>query len=223
MTVNSRSRGPALHEPDGDPILRSAARIFADDGFDAPLRAIAAEAGVSAALLVKRFDSKDGLRAACDAHVLDWIRRAKLDNIEAVENGQFLTTLASSHEYEPLLVYVLRSVMDGGQLGRDFVEHMIADAEGYMTTAVERGLVRPSRDEKARTRYLVMSALGAFLLSFLLRSRDDDSSDLPPLADQLMRESMLPLLEIYTEGVFTTSTMLDDLLRATDRDPADPS
>ncbi|WP_221585813.1 TetR/AcrR family transcriptional regulator [Microbacterium sp. G2-8] len=223
MTVNERSPDAARTEPDGDPIVRVAARRFSADGFDAPLRAIAAEAGVSAALLMKRFGSKDGLRAACDAHVLEWIRRAKHDNIDAVENGRFLTTLASSHEYEPLLVYVLRSVMDGGSLGRDFVEHMIADAEGYMADAVARGIARPSRDERARTRYLVMSSLGAFLLSLLLRSPEAGSSDIPALTDELMTESMLPLLEIYTEGVFTTSTMLDDYLRVTGRDAADPS
>ena len=42
---------------------------------------------------------------------------------------------------------------------------MIADAEQYTAEAVAAGIAKPSRDERARVRYLVLSSLGALLLS----------------------------------------------------------
>ncbi|WP_156759866.1 TetR/AcrR family transcriptional regulator [Microbacterium karelineae] len=207
------TRSPLSDDPtaDPDPIVLAAVHRFAREGFSAPLRQVAADAGVSAALIMKRFASKDGLRAACDDYVLAWIRRVKAENMQAAANGQLLASLATTDEYAPLLVYVMHSVMEGGQLGRDFVEHMIADAEVYTAEAVARGVVRPSRDEKARVRFLVMSGLGTFLLSLLLRPVDD-TSDLAAVSRRLQEDTTLPMLELYTEGMLTSRTVLDEYL-----------
>ena len=43
------------------------------------MRAVAAEAGVSPALVIHHFGSKDALRAACDEHVLRVIREAETE------------------------------------------------------------------------------------------------------------------------------------------------
>ena len=51
-------------------IAAAALRCFARDGFDVSLRTVAAEAGVSAALIVHHFGSKQGLREAVDDLVL---------------------------------------------------------------------------------------------------------------------------------------------------------
>ncbi|WP_328344278.1 TetR/AcrR family transcriptional regulator [Streptomyces violaceus] len=55
--------------------LREAAlELFAERGFEATsTRAVAAAAGLSAALVTRHFGSKEGLRAAVDEHVLDRI------------------------------------------------------------------------------------------------------------------------------------------------------
>lgn len=53
-----------------DDIAAAALRCFVRDGFDVSLRTVAAEAGVSAALIVHHFGSKQGLRDAVDDLVL---------------------------------------------------------------------------------------------------------------------------------------------------------
>src|ERR1700757_2618675 len=53
-----------------DEIADAAVKCFAREGFGASLRTVAAEAGVSAALIVHHFGSKQGLIEACDARVL---------------------------------------------------------------------------------------------------------------------------------------------------------
>ena len=194
-----------------DPLVRAAIVRFAREGFDAPLRGIAEDAGVSAALLIKRFGSKAGLREACDDAVLEAIRTIKNENIRAAAAGQFIPWLASNDEYAPVLGYGLQSVLRGGPLARAFVEHLIEDAAEYTADAVKRGLARPSRDEQARVRYLMLSGLGALLLTMLL-DPDADPSDLSGLMRRVQAETALPMLELFTEGLFTTRRMLDDYL-----------
>ena len=46
------------------------------------IRAIAADAGVSPGLVVHHFGSKDGLREACDRHVVARFRETKLAAME---------------------------------------------------------------------------------------------------------------------------------------------
>ena len=209
-----------MNVSDNDPIVHAAVMRFAVEGFDAPLREIGADAGVSAALIMKRFGSKQGLREATDAYVLEWIRTAKIEHIAEAANGQILPALAQYDEYAPLIIYVVHSILEGSDLGRDFVEQMIADAEEYMASSVEQGLIRPSRDEKARVRYMALSGLGSFLLTILLRPEGDDA-DLAAVSRRFVSEQMLPILEIYTEGAFTSSALLDDYLRGRDESDRD--
>ena len=55
-------------------IRDTAIGVFGSQGFTAGVRSIATAAGVSPGLLNHHFGSKDGLRTACDEHVLRVIR-----------------------------------------------------------------------------------------------------------------------------------------------------
>ena len=58
-------------------IRDAAIAVFGEQGFSTGVRAVAAAAGVSPGLVNHHFGSKDGLRAECDAHVLEAIRVAE--------------------------------------------------------------------------------------------------------------------------------------------------
>jgi AcrR family transcriptional regulator len=65
-------------------IRDAAIACFADRGVsDTPVRAIAAQAGVSPALVIHHFGSKDRLRVACDQHVAAIIRQGKQEAVAA--------------------------------------------------------------------------------------------------------------------------------------------
>lgn len=70
-------------------IIRDAAiELFGRDGFDVvPLRAIATQAGVSQPLIIKHFDSRNGLLEATDEHVLNIAERL-LRGIVIESNGE---------------------------------------------------------------------------------------------------------------------------------------
>lgn len=193
--------------------IRDAAVLrFARDGFGASVRSIATDAGVSPALVIHHFGSKDELHAECDERVLAEIRAAKNASIDELASGQsILHRFAAADEYAPMLGYVLRSVQDGGPVGRSFIEQMIEDAVGYTKHGVDSGLVKPSRDEAARARYLVLSALGTLMLELTLNP-PEDPSDISGMVRGFLATSYLPMIELYTEGFFTNRRMLDEYL-----------
>ncbi len=191
--------------------LRDAAiESFAAHGFDESLRTIAARAGVSAGLVRHHFGTKEALRAECDATVLGRYRTLKTDSMDAAPK-QLFAQLPSSREGGLLMVYILRSVREGGAAGREFVEHMIAEALEFSRDAVARGLVVPSRNEEARVRFLVQQSIGALVVSFAM-GPDLPLDDFGAVMDRFYAESMLPTLELYTEGLFTRSDYLDEYL-----------
>lgn len=185
---------------------------FAVEGFGASVRSIAADAGVSAGLVMHHFGSKDRLRAECDAHLLATIRRLKRENVEVVASGQsFFHRFAAAEENAPVVGYVLRSMQDGGALAREFIDHMVEDAVGYSREGVAAGVLVPSRDEAARSRYLTLSSLGALLLEVTLNP-PSDPSDLGAIVRGYLTNSYLPMLELFTEGFLTSRRMLDEYL-----------
>ena len=191
-------------------IRDAAIAAFADEGFSASVRTIAARAGVSPGLVTHHFGSKEALHADCDEEVLRRYREAKRDSITNPAT-HLPNVYADLEQYGPIMVYLLRSILVGGQAGRQFIEHMMNDARGYMAEAVATGVVRPSRDEEARLRYLTYQSLGAILIEFVL---DPQSWSQPSelAIRNLERSSFLPTLELFTEGLLTSSDMLDGYL-----------
>lgn len=219
------SARPGRTAASGSDDLTTRARIrdaaiarFARDGFGAPLRTIATDAGVSAALVVHHFGSKDGLRAACDAYVFDAVRQAKTGAISPQDPAggpmAMFAQLAELESYAPLFEYTLRSLQAGGDLARSFVEHLGQVTLEYLEAGVAAGVIRPSRDEAARASYLVSLSLGSLLIDGALRERSeprDPEADLRGYVERVM----LPALEVFTEGLFVEPTLLDAYVRHT--------
>ncbi|MFI5084544.1 MAG: TetR family transcriptional regulator [Actinomycetales bacterium] len=191
--------------------LRDAAiECFAARGFDESLRSIAARAGVSAGLVRHHFGSKDVLRAECDATVLERYRTLKVDSLNA-DPATLFAQLPYSTEGGILLVYILRSVREGGAAGRQFLENMVAEALEFSADAVARGIVVPSRDEEARVRLLVHQSIGGLIVQLAMRP-EMALDDFPGVMRQVYAGVMLPTLELYTEGLFVDRSYLDEYL-----------
>ncbi len=205
--------GSSIHNPDLTTRARlrnSAIEEFALRGFDASVREIAAHAGVSAGLITHHFGSKQKLRQECDAEVLSQYGTLKSDGI-AMSPTQTMAMMAELDDYAPMLVYILRSVREGGPAGVTFLENMIDEAVRFSEEGVSAGIVRPSRDPLARARYLVTSSLGGLLLQLSLQPQLD-LADIGPTVRRLVEEITLPTLELYTEGVLADRRYLDEYL-----------
>ena len=193
-------------------IRDAAVTRFGRDGFGVGVRAIAADAGVSAALVIHHFGSKDGLRDACDTFVLEAVKNEKSDAMADQTPGEVIGRLAKIEEYASLFGYIVRSLMEGGALAAKFVDGLITDADAYLTTGEKAGTVRPSEDPHGRSRTLVATQVGLIVMAQLdaALGRGTAPTQNPAVAmKELYAATLLAGLELYTHGLFTDSGYLD--------------
>lgn len=188
-----------------------AIECFAEAGFDTSFRTIAARAGVSPGLITHHFGSKAALRAECDAEVLGQYHALKTEAI-ADPSTYLLARLKGPDVASTILVYMLRAIHGGGAPARDFMASLLDHVRVVMAESVESGLVRPSRDEEARLRYLTYQTMGAMLVQFLMAPQLTPDEFVASLRTG-RQETVLPILELFTEGFLTSPDMLDDYLR----------
>jgi len=198
--------------------IRDAAMLrFGRDGFAVGLRHIATDAGVSAALVLHHFGSKDGLRAECDRHVHEALLAAKSDAIDRPA-GDVLAELAAMEQYAPLVAYLVRVVLDGGPGAATFVDGLVDHTVTYLEHAERTGVVRGTQDPLGRARYVVSSQLGMLLLTQLDATAGrapSPTSDPAAALTHMAATSMQAAMELYTHGLFADSTYLDAWRTAT--------
>jgi TetR/AcrR family transcriptional regulator, regulator of cefoperazone and chloramphenicol sensitivity len=187
-------------------IRDAAIEQFGQHGFGVGLRTIADAAGVSAALVIHHFGSKEGLRKACDDYVAEEIRSGKSASLQATEPAAWLAQMAQIDSYAPLMAYLVRSMQSGSELAKMLWRKMIEQAEQYMEEGVRAGTLKPSRDPAARARFLAMCGGGGFLLYLQLH---DTPEDLSAVLRDYGEDMVLPALELYTHGLLADSTMYD--------------
>lgn len=169
------------------PLIRDAAlRLFSEPGgADASVRDIAAAAQVSPALVIRHFESKEGLRRAVDAHVGATIE-ALLAEVAAHGTGSVdpdaagsLTEAMRAHlgEESPIPRYLARCVVDGDEDGRRLVARVMEASTQAWEALVSQGIVKPGTDPRARA-----ALMGAIDLAVLvLREPIADAMGTDPL------------------------------------------
>jgi TetR/AcrR family transcriptional regulator, regulator of cefoperazone and chloramphenicol sensitivity len=187
-------------------IRDAAIEQYGQHGFNVGLRTIAEAAGVSAALVIHHFGSKDGLRKACDDYVAEEIHGAKSESLQSSDPATWFAQMAEIESYAPLVAYLLRSLQSGGELAKNFWRRMIDNAQDYMEEGVRAGTLKPSRDPRARAKYLGMSSGGSLLLYLQMH---ENPSDLRTVLRDYAEDMTLPALELYTNGLMADSTMYD--------------
>lgn len=204
---------PAVDGSGAQRILQSAIGLFGEQGVRATsLKAIAERAGVSPALILHHYGSKDGLRVACDVRVAEVLRTSKQDVVRQGPHVDPVAVLSAFDEHRPVLRYLARTLTDGSPHVNDMIDQLVADAEGYTEQAERSGLVKASADSRARVVVMVMWSLGALVLHDHLRRL---------LGVDLLGGAGPPLpyfhaaLEIYADGVLTEGAY-EELRAATD-------
>jgi AcrR family transcriptional regulator len=191
---------------------------FGANGFGVSVRAIAEAAGVSAALVIHHFGSKDGLRRACDEFVAEEIRSSKSEAMRSADPATWFAAMAEIESYAPLMAYLVRTMQSGGDLANTLWRRMVDNTEGYLDEGVRAGTLKPSRDPKARAKYLAITGGGGFLLYLQMH---DNPTDLRAVLRDYARDMVLPSLEIYTEGLLADRTMYDAFLAEAEQGETD--
>ncbi|WP_395726418.1 TetR family transcriptional regulator [Nakamurella sp.] len=191
-------------------IRDSAIVYFGRHGFrTATLRAIAADAEVSPALVIHHFGSKDGLRESCDAYVTDLMEVLTREAAQNLGAGDTLDLINRTPHLAPLVPYVMRTLNEGGDLARRLWDRLVTDTQGYLEAAVAGGVANPTEDERARAELIVMYKLGTYLFAryAIPPPPDGHPTDLDIAA--ITTRYGVPALELFTTGLYRTSEYLD--------------
>jgi len=181
----------------------AAMELFAERGYAAvTVRQIASSAGVSAALVIHHYGSKENLQGVLDERVAVFVEAMLAELAGAPEQGGSASVaqlFADRLEREPAIAgYVRRLLCDGSPAGVALFGRLYQATQAGMRTLEEAGIVRPGRDEPVRNAFLLCNDLAMLLL----RSHISQVTGIDPLArDGLVRWSA-EVFDVYTNGVF---------------------
>ncbi|TFD05979.1 TetR/AcrR family transcriptional regulator [Cryobacterium sp. TMT1-66-1] len=177
-------------------IVAAAFKRFARDGFAAAtIREIAADAGVSAALVIHHFGSKDGLRRECNRRVVDFLRDKGRPDASAAERLDAVFVQYGS--------YATRAVAEDSEASRELFDVLLGMARAVVAEGAESGSLRGSSDPDAQAMALLVLGLTPFAFSAHLTRWADAG------LDAAMARLAVPIAEIYTRGLVTDSGLLD--------------
>jgi AcrR family transcriptional regulator len=135
------------------------------------VRAIAARAGVSAALVIHHFSTKEGLRAACDEFVVEGFLGRKGQLVAERAANTIATWLADIDQYRPL---------------------------------IDAGVMREPLDREVTAAYVTLCGVATLVMQRqLARALGGDQ-----LTAGMIRRSTLPVLDLYTHGLYTDDRLL---------------
>lgn len=187
-------------------IRDAAVARFGAQGFArTSVREIAAEAGVSAGLVIHHFGSKEGLRRACD----DWMvgqlmgEKARLGDTSVA--ASIREWLDDPGRFRAYLDYVATMLADGGEGGARLFDLLVSETRAMLAEGVASGAMRTSSDPELRALLVTVYGLAPLLM------RDHLARALgAPLDDAAtVRRMTLPTLELYTYGMYADSRILD--------------
>ncbi|MBE1558787.1 TetR/AcrR family transcriptional regulator [Nonomuraea africana] len=182
-------------------IRDAALELFGAEGVNrVSVRAIAARAGVSPALVLHHFESKEGLRAACDAYVISLVRGGPKADLEDTAGLAAMLDAGAA-----VRRYLGRAFLDGTPEAAALFDEIVAATGRWLDDGVREGWARPSDDPRARAAIYVTWLLAPLVFGDHL-SRVLGVPDLHT-TDATLRHSRAGI-EIFTHGVFADERFL---------------
>lgn len=190
-------------------IRNAALRLFAERGPDAvTVRQIAAQAGVSPALVLHHFGSKDGLRAEVDAFAAQAFD-AIFESMSTDEIVELLAGRAASGSIaeafargfprgSPLPAYLRRLLLTDDPAGAALFGRWFAATRRLLEAMVETGVTRPSQDPDVRAAFLLVNDLALILL----RTPIATAIGADPLTPEGIQRWAREVSIVYAEGAF---------------------
>lgn len=178
------------------------ARCGAEGVDRANLRPIAADAGVSPGLVSHHFASKEGLRRACDEHVMAALRGTEDDRAawQAPANLAGLLEAAA-----PARRYLARAFVDNAADVAALYDEIVEVTQARLERGVREGWARESSDPRTRAALYATWLLAGLVLEEHL-ARALGTSDLHDTDTTLRYASTA--VEVFTLGVFSDASMV---------------
>lgn len=174
---------------------------FGTDGYaGTSVRTIAADAGVSPALILHHFGSKEGLREACDEHVFQFFQNM-LGRVGETRPTESMTQFEGfTDESMTLMRYLMRQASEDSPRANAFIAQIIELTKDSMAAQTRKGFVKPSGDPDMRAAVLVMLRLGPLLFSGAM----EEATGADVLHPEGLRRMYRSTIELLTQGLYTS-------------------
>lgn len=205
-------RSPGTEDRTSKAIIRDEAlRLFAERNVDAvTVRDIAAASGVSPALILRHYVSKDGLQAAVDEYVVrvfeTMLRQATAPEATAPFDVQALPSLAEQVARHlptgsPIPAYLARLLVDGGAEATALFAKLYALGQAGLAGLIEAGSAVDGGDPSARAAFLLANDLAVIML----RDRLYEVLGVDPLSVDGLHRWGKQVLAVYRGGLTATA------------------
>ncbi|ACU72472.1 transcriptional regulator, TetR family [Catenulispora acidiphila DSM 44928] len=188
-------------------IRDEALALFAAHGPDAvSVRQIATAAGVSAALVVHHFGSKEGLRDVVDRHVLETFDgmltemtgEGAPDLYDPAATGSLVEAVLQHLPADsPMPAYLRRMLLTDSEAGKELFAKLFAVSQGMLAALSEAGMAAPGADPAVRAAFLMANDLAVLLL----RDRLTEVLGVDPLSQEGMARWASEMLAVYASGL----------------------
>ena len=181
----------------------AALELFAERGYSGvTIRQIAAAAGVSPALVIHHYRSKEKLRAVLEERVAAFVESMLADLARAPDEGGSASVaelFADRLEREPAMAgYVRRLLVDGGPAGMALYRRLFEVTQASLGAMEQAGVVRPAQDEPVRSAFLLSNDLALLLL----RQPITQVTGIDPLARDGLARWAAAAFDVYASGLF---------------------
>lgn len=187
-------------------LIEVAVRVFAREGFSGTsLRMIAVEAGVSAALLVHHFGSKQNLIEEAIATTLgDWM--SEKDQLLELPLSEAIAEWPQALEGGSQKLQFFKQVMlAGGKPAHQLLVRMQSEAKLRLQALAKAGAMNPLRDEETGSLLMAIYGLAPLIMSENLKKiLGGDITDVE-IAEKLALSSM-ELFALYQGGANAPET-----------------
>lgn len=122
---------------------------------------------MSPGLVIHHFDSKEGLRAACDDYVFDALTELKREN--ANRSPLMVAEMFREGPMRSYADYLLKSLLDPSEQGQRFFDHYVEVIGQVIEEGFAGYTLRKSEDRRAQATAIAMLALAPMLLESRVR------------------------------------------------------
>lgn len=202
LTAKAKIRDVALH-------------LFGRLGYAATsVRAIAKMAGVSPALIVHHFESKDGLRRACDRYAVHELlgRAGEVPGDDA--SSAIQRWLADVDAHRPLIEYTARMLTSRSPAADEIFDALRDATATMLDEQVAAGVMREPDDRIMTALYVTLHGV----VPLVMHRQVSRVLGADQLSEQGIRRSTVPILDLYTHGLYADDRFLVAAKEALGRD-----